>query len=177
MSDLERFVNQSGRDQKVKEVRKLIDELGITYIYYQFISVTGRVMGKGAPAAHWERMAENGFQLVYGSTANLFIDRRGDYIGYPASAWELVGIPEPETFMQLPWDKRIARVFCTCFRGREHEENPGAYLTSDSRADNIRPIAASGEDGGAVVWLRGRYTAYTDYDLEVVGIPWTSGGE
>ena len=24
---------------------------------------------------------------------------------------ELVGIPDPETFVQLPWDKRVGRVF------------------------------------------------------------------
>ena len=82
MTDLENFVNQSGRDKLVKDVRKKIDELDITYIYYQFVSVTGRIVGKGVPADHWESMAEKGFQLVYGATANLFVDRHGDYIGY-----------------------------------------------------------------------------------------------
>ena len=43
MTDLEKFVNQPGRDKLVKDVRKKINELGITYIYYQFISVTGRI--------------------------------------------------------------------------------------------------------------------------------------
>jgi len=75
MTDLEKHVSQPGRDKIVKDVRKKIDELGITYIYFQFISVTGRVVGKGIPADHWERIAEKGFQLVYGSTANLFVDR------------------------------------------------------------------------------------------------------
>ena len=42
----------------------------------------------------------------------------------------LVGIPDPETFCQLPWDKKVARVFVTCFRNREERENPGAHLTS-----------------------------------------------
>ncbi len=139
MSDLENFVNTPGRDEAVKEVRKKIDELGVTYIYYQFISLTGRIMGKGAPADHWETFAERGFQLVYGSTANLFIDRQNRYIGYGPEAWELVGIPEPDTFVQLPWDKRVARVFCTLFRGREHPEEAGAFLTSDCRG-NLRRI-------------------------------------
>jgi len=139
MTDLENFLNEPGRDQKVKEVRKKIDQLGIRYIYYQFVSVTGRIVGKGAPADHWEKLAQDGFQLVYGSTANLFIDRFDNYIGYGPEAWELVGLAEPETFVQLPWDKRVARVFCTCFRGREHEENPGAYLTSDCRG-NLRRL-------------------------------------
>jgi glutamine synthetase len=139
MSDLEEFVSQEGRDEQVRQVRAKIDELGVSYIYYQFISVTGRIMGKGAPADHWETMAERGFQLVYGSTANLFIDRQFNYIGYGPHDWELVGIPEPDSFMQLPWDKRCARVFCTLFRGREHPEDAGSFLTSDCRG-NLRRI-------------------------------------
>ena len=53
--DIEAFVNQEGREALVNDVRKKIDELGITYIYYQFVSLTGRIMGKGAPADHWGR--------------------------------------------------------------------------------------------------------------------------
>jgi len=139
MSDLEDFVSQEGRDEQVRQVRAKIDELGVSYIYYQFISVTGRIMGKGVPADHWEAMAERGFQLVYGSTANLFIDRQFNYIGYGPEAWELVGIPEPDSFIQLPWDKRCARVFCTLFRGREHPEDAGSFLTADCRG-NLRRI-------------------------------------
>lgn len=139
MTDLERFVAQEGRDEQIAQVRRRIDAEGITYIYYQFVSVTGRIMGKGVPAPHWETIANKGFQLVYGSTANLFIDRHGDYIGYGAEARELVGIPEVETFCVLPWDKKVARVFCTLFRGREEEVDGGAYLTSDCRG-NLRRI-------------------------------------
>jgi len=139
MTDLEAHVSAEGRDKLVKQVREKINELGVTYIYYQFISVTGRIVGKGIPADHWERIAEKGFQLVYGSTANLFVDRHGDYIGYGPESSELVGIPDPETFSQLPWDKRVARVFCTCFRNREERENPGGHLTSDCRG-NLRII-------------------------------------
>ena len=38
MTDLEKHVNRPGRDKLVKKVREKINELGITYIYYQFIS-------------------------------------------------------------------------------------------------------------------------------------------
>ena len=137
MTDLELHVEAPGRAELVKQVRAKIDELGITYVYFQFISVTGRIVGKGIPADHWETVAQKGFQLVYGSTANLFVDRHGDYIGYGPEASELVGIPDPETFVQLPWDKRIARVYCTCFRNREEAVNPGGHLTSDCRG-NLR---------------------------------------
>ena len=139
MTDLQAHVEAPGRAELVKQVREKINELGVTYLYYQFISVTGRIVGKGIPADHWERIAEKGFQLVYGSTANLFIDRAGNYIGYGPEASELVGIPDPETFAQLPWDKRVARVFCTCFRNREERDNPGGHLTSDCRG-NLRII-------------------------------------
>jgi glutamine synthetase len=138
-SDLERFVDQKGREAAVRDVRRQIDEAGVEYMYYQFVSVTGRIMGKGVPADQWERMATNGFQLVYGSTANLFTDRKGNYIGYGPEARELVGIPEPESFCVLPWDTRTGRVFCTLFRGREEEEDGGAYLTSDCRG-NLKRI-------------------------------------
>jgi glutamine synthetase len=139
MTDLEAHVSAPGRDNLVEEVRAKIDELGITYIYYQFVSVTGRIVGKGIPADHWEAIAGRGFQLVYGSTANLFVDRHGQYIGYGPESSELVGIPDPETFCQLPWDKRVARVFCTCFRNREETVNPGGHLSSDCRG-NLRII-------------------------------------
>ena len=132
---VDEYVGAPGRAKLVKEVRKKIDQLGITYIYYQFISVTGRIVGKGIPADHWERTAEKGFQLVYGSTANLFTDRHGQYIGYGPEASELIGIPDPETFCQLPWDKRVARVFCVCFRNREEDEEPGGFLSSDCRGN------------------------------------------
>ena len=81
-TDLELFAARDGRDEAIADVRRKIDESGVTYLYFQFISVTGRVMGKGVPAAHWESIAAKGFQLVYGATAKLFIDRSGDYIGY-----------------------------------------------------------------------------------------------
>jgi glutamine synthetase len=138
-TDLENFTKAPGRDDLIKQVRKKIDALGIDYLYLQFISVTGRIMGKGIPAEHWENVANGGFQLVYGATVNLFLNRRGEYLGYGPEAAELVGIPEPESFMQLPWDKRVARMWCTLFRNREERENPGAYLTADCRG-NLRRI-------------------------------------
>jgi len=139
LTDLEAYVGQENRAERVLQVQAKIKELGIKYIYYQFISVTGRIVGKGVPATHWEAMAERGIQLVYGATANLLLDRHRNYIGYGPEASELVAIPDPETFCQLPWDQRVARVFCTCFRNREEPVDPGAHLTSDCRG-NLRII-------------------------------------
>ena len=93
VTDIESFVDAPGRKELVAEVRKKIDELGIEYLYLQFVSVTGRIMGKGIPADHWESVAKKGFQLVYGATMNLFLNRRGEYLGYGPEAAELIGIP------------------------------------------------------------------------------------
>ena len=147
-SDLEGFVSQPGRAEAIEAVQRQIVEQGVEYMYYQFVSVTGRIMGKGIPAAHWERIANAGFQLVYGSTANLFTDRHGNYIGYGPEARELVGIAEPETFNILPWDPKTARVWCTLFRGREEEVDGGAFLTSDCRGNLKRIQAKFTEDTG-----------------------------
>jgi hypothetical protein len=44
-------------------------------------------------------------------------------------------------------------------------------VTRDSKIDNIRPIVPMGDRRRLVVlWLRGTYRAYTDYELEVTGM-------
>ena len=44
-------------------------------------------------------------------------------------------------------------------------------ITADSTADNLRPIIPIWDgDQRALLWLRGVYTKYTDYDLDVVAI-------
>jgi len=44
-------------------------------------------------------------------------------------------------------------------------------LTTDSRVDNIRPIVPPWDSHHTIVlWLRGTYTTYRDYDLQVVGL-------
>jgi hypothetical protein len=44
-------------------------------------------------------------------------------------------------------------------------------VTSDSEVDNLRPIVPRSDGRHSVLlWLRGTYTAYTDYDLDVVGL-------
>ena len=42
-TDIEQFVAQDERDAAIKEVRRQIDAEGVTYMYYQFVSVTGRI--------------------------------------------------------------------------------------------------------------------------------------
>ena len=139
MSDLEKYMADKKRPELVKQVRAKIDELGIDYIYYQYLSITGRIMGKAVPASHWEAMAESGTQTWLGGVSNVFADRAGNLIGFAPNASEMLSMPDPETFCQLPWNKRMARVFCTGFWCREDPDKPGLYLDSDTRG-NLRRV-------------------------------------
>src|SRR5947209_7606349 len=50
VTDIEHFVGQDGRDEQVARVSEMIAAENVKYVYYQFPSVTGRIMGKGVPA-------------------------------------------------------------------------------------------------------------------------------
>lgn len=131
---LEEARNAPGREEKIRKIRQLIDELGIQYIYFQLISVSGHVNGKGVAASKFEQVARSGFQLVYGATADLFIDRYDNYIGFGAEESELAGIADLDTFAPLPWDTRVARVFVDCY-----DTESGELLDSDPR-QNLKRI-------------------------------------
>jgi BNR repeat-containing family member len=50
-------------------------------------------------------------------------------------------------------------------------------VTSNSAGDNIRPIVPKWDGNHtALIWLRGKYIAYTNYDLDVVGAITTKAG-
>ncbi len=133
MSDLQDYLNDPARDDLIAQVRAKIEALGIDYIYYQYISITGRIMGKAIPALHWERVAAEGMQTWIGGVTNVFPDRDGNLIGFPPNASELLALPDPDSFCQLPWNKRLARVFCTVFWSREDPEHAEEVLDSDCR--------------------------------------------
>ena len=63
-TDIERMIEADGRESQVAEIERQIEADGIQYLYCQFVSVTGRIMGKGIPAKHFGTIANKGFQLV-----------------------------------------------------------------------------------------------------------------
>src|SRR3979490_1693418 len=86
------------RLEKIRQIRKIIDERGIKYIFFQQVSISGPVNGKGVVATQWEKVAEEGYQLVYGATADLFVDRKNQYIGFGPEESELAAIADLDTF-------------------------------------------------------------------------------
>ena len=142
MTDLDQYLAAPHRADLIRQVRQAIDATGVEYIYYQYISITGRIMGKGVPADHWESVAGRGIQTWIGGLTNVTADRSGNLIGFGPNTHELLALPDPETFCQLPWDKRLGRVFCTVFHMREDKANPGGFMTADGRG-NLRRLHAA----------------------------------
>ena len=63
-------------------------------MFFQQVSITGRVMGKGVVSSFFPQVAKRGYQLVYGATANLFTDHAGNYIGFGPEESELAAIAD-----------------------------------------------------------------------------------
>src|SRR5215203_6341363 len=132
---LEEARNQPGRRERIEEITRRIEAEGIKYVFFQQVSVTGRVMGKGVVSTFFPQVAAKGYQLVYGATANLFTDRYGNYIGFGPEESELAAIADLDTFEVLPWDSRVARVYCDCY-----DTETGDLLDADPR-QNLKRIA------------------------------------
>src|SRR6266487_4035622 len=133
---LEEARNQPGRREQIEEITRRIETQGIKYVFFQQVSVTGRVMGKGVVASFFPQVAEKGYQLVYGATANLFTDRAGDFIGFGPEESELAAMADLDTFAVLPWDNRVARVFCDCYA-----TETGELLDADCRQNLKRVVS------------------------------------
>ena len=133
---LEEARSQPGRRERIEEITRRIQADGIKYVFFQQVSITGRVMGKGVVADFFPQVAEKGYQLVYGATANLFTDRAGDYIGFGPEESELAAVADLDTFAVLPWDSRVARVYCDCY-----DTETGELLDADPRQNLKRVVA------------------------------------
>ena len=134
-STLEEARSQPGRRERIEELTRRIDAEGIRYVFFQQVSITGRVMGKGVVSSFFPQVAERGYQLVYGATANLFTDRHGNYIGFGPEESELAAVADLDTFEVLPWDPRVARVYCDCY-----DTETGDLLDADPR-QNLKRVA------------------------------------
>ena len=133
---LEEARKAPGRAEKIEQLTRLIEAEGIKYVFFQQVSITGRVMGKGVVASFFPQVAEKGYQLVYGATANLFTDRAGNYIGFGPEESELAAVADLDTFAPLPWDPRVARVYCDCY-----DTETGELLDADPRQNLKRVVA------------------------------------
>ncbi len=69
---------------KLESLDAKIDELGIEYLYLQFVSLTGKILGKGIPADHWVHDQEQGGGRIIGEGCH-FVDLLRFLAGSPIS--------------------------------------------------------------------------------------------
>src|SRR5262245_7158288 len=139
LQTLEEARKAPGRAEKIAEIEKRIEDEGIEYVFFQQISISGHINGKGVVASWFPKVAARGYQLVYGATADLFTDREGNYIGFGPEESELAAMADLDTFTRLPWDPRVARVYCDCY-----DTESGDLLDADPR-QNLKRIAKDAE--------------------------------
>ena len=132
---LEEARNAPGRAERIEALTQRIVAEDIQYVFFQQVSVSGHINGKGVVASYFPQVAQKGYQLVYGATADLFVDRYGDYIGFAPNESELAAVADLDTFAVLPWDRRVARVYCDCY-----DTETGELLDADPR-QNLKRIA------------------------------------
>jgi glutamine synthetase len=113
-------------------------EAGVEYVYFQPVSIGGRVLAKLVPLAHFERIAERGVQFHGSATADLISDRHGTLLGAGPDAGEFVALPDLDTLAVLPWDGTFARAFCRLYRRGDAVELAGEALPTDPRGHLAR---------------------------------------
>ena len=112
---------------------ELIADRGVAFVYFQAVTITGRVVGKVVPARHFERLAVKGVQQHQTAVANLQGTREGVLLAGGVHAPEYTAIPDLDTFAVLPWDSTFARVFCRLYEPDHLTQGAGAELAWDSR--------------------------------------------
>jgi len=126
--------------------------------------------------ARWDGVSWQAREIAYAGTR--LYAREDDYTGLAALD---PGNPDV-VYISTNSDPSTGEPLISSYDGERHREifrgetGDGGRtwkwlaVTKDSPADNIRPIIPNGVGNREVViWLRGEYRSYTDYDLDVVG--------
>lgn len=117
-----------------------VAEAGVEFIYYQFISINGRVLAKVVPAAHLRRSLDRGVQFHGSAIADVAVDRDGELFGGGIAAEEFAVIPDADSFQVLPWAPHVGRFLCSLYRRDDSHRDPGAPLSTDVRGVMRRAI-------------------------------------
>ncbi len=117
----------------VAGLEERIGDAKVEFVYYQFVSINGRVLTKVVPAGHLRRSLEKGVNFHGSAISDLTSDRHGNLLGGGLVAEEFTALPDPETFQVLPWDTTVGRFLCRLYRRSDSAEAPGEPLATDVR--------------------------------------------
>lgn len=134
--DAHRNLNAQG--DVFEPIAATVREAGVEYVYFQSVSLTGRAVGKVVPARHLDRFAVAGVQQHRSALVNFQADRRGKLMAGGVEAPEFTAVPDLDTFAVLPWDSRVARLFCRLYEPDYRSDVAGLELTTDVRGALLR---------------------------------------
>jgi glutamine synthetase len=127
--------------ETVEAIEERIANAGVEFVYYQFVSINGRVLTKVAPARHLRRNLRAGVNFHGSAVADVANDRDGALFAGGAEAEEFTALPDVDTFQVLPWDSTTARFLCRLYRRADAAERPGEPLSTDTRGLLVRAHA------------------------------------
>lgn len=116
---------------QIQDIVRRMEEANVDGLYFQISSVDGRVLGKLVMREYVEDVAHAGVRLYHGAISAIGVE--GGVIGFGNEAEEGLVIPDPETFRILPWEPRLARVWCNWY-----DEESGEMLDQDLRGNLMR---------------------------------------
>ncbi|WP_372411577.1 glutamine synthetase family protein [Streptomyces luteireticuli] len=142
-SVLDEHYERNGDQAAIETVRARIAEAGVEYVYYQVVTLTGRVVGKVAPATELVRNVENGLRAHPGVMADLQMDAAGVLLAASPERGECVVMPDLDSFAVLPWDPRTGFFFCRMYEPAGAPEGAGGRpMPLDARGSFARAHAA-----------------------------------
>jgi len=94
------------RPRTLEEVRTLVDDLGIEFVFAQFVEMYGKQNAKLVPASHLEDVFTEGAG---------FAGFAAGEIGQGPNDPDLAAMPDPESFTPVPWQPNLARFACDIY--------------------------------------------------------------
>ena len=109
--------------QNADDVRRIVKDNGIEFLFAQFVDMHGKPSAKLVPAHHLDDLLTEGAGFA-GFAA-------GD-IGQGPDDPDMIAIPDPSTLTILPWRPTVARFACVVNDGLAHCH---AYSTPPASVD------------------------------------------
>ncbi len=127
----------------VEEVRKLVDDMGIEFLFAQFVEMYGKPNAKLVPATHLEDVFAEGAGFAGFATGEL---------GQGPHDPDIAAMPDPASFTPVPWQPNLARFACDVFvEGEPWPYCPRTILKRHSRRAAEPGLRVQDRDGGGVL--------------------------
>ena len=111
------------------DITARVRDSNVEYVYYQFVTLSGRVMAKVVPARHLGRNLERGVQFHGSAITDLASDRHGDLIASGPEREEFLALPDASHVRRAAVGHRVSGgSSATCTAGATGPVDPGAPL-------------------------------------------------